>query len=822
VLVNPDVNIIVKRGGTLNIDGGKITSACGEMWQGVEVWGDPTRSCSGDYQGTVIVQNGGTIENAEYGIRTIKAVDNPPPGQGETLDYNYTGGIVYGVGGNFKNNKTSVRFYNYVHENSLSFFTDCEFITNNDLFPGVEVGNFIELNEIDGVDIYGSSFTESRMYIEPEDRTSGIESYESRFFINDHNDQPSLFTGLYYGIRADAHNPLKTVNIENSEFINNLRSVYLNGLMEATVTLNRFTPWDIIELEPQESYCLYLDYCTDYTVEENSFIYENGNPKGIGLVINQSGQANNEIYNNYFNNLQYATLAQNNNRSSNPNIGLVIKCNDYEFNSHDIAVTSLDIPLPGIARYQGSAGVTTMQAGNRFSLNDNGITDSDYSTIRPAPITYYHHDPIFSNESRVKPIYISHYISLSNQFTIFSKNESCPPSHSGGGGGVTESGRDELISEINENEFKADSTGTILEALIDGGNTELLEQEVLQSMPPEAYDLYMSLMGKSPYLSDSVMMAAIEKENVLPNVLIKDVLVANPQSAKSVEVIEKVEEKTNPFNGEMLAQVLLGTYYTASKENLEALHAYYGQSRSKALKYLKQSYLNDTVNTLALDSLVYLLQNEDGLHEKYELAGVYAGSGNWTAASGLLNSIPGQYSLNSFDQESYYDFMKFFNVMYELHQSGDGLDSLTVEQKGVLFDLADISMNLAGAYARVILKQTDEYLYVEPIILPEGEFLKMGNIVFDLPNLVNYTYEHFEVYPNPAKEYVIIDLLTGNSTGVLITLCDNFGRVMKSITIPRFQQHYVLGLNDIPSGIYIIKADCNGRNIGAKKFHIIK
>jgi hypothetical protein len=811
--------IIVERGGALIIDGGIVTNACDGLWRGVEVWGTHNQSQTTAYQGIVIVQNEGTIENAEYGIRTIKAVDIPPPGQGETLDYNYTGGIVYGVGGIFKNNKTAVRFYNYVHESSLSFFTDCEFITNNDLFPGVEVGNFIELNEFDGVDIYGSTFTESRIYIEPENRTSGIESYESRFFINDHNDQPSSFTGLYYGIRADAHNPLKTVKIENSEFINNLRSVYLNGLMGATINLNRFTPWDIIELEPQESWCLYLDYCTDYTVEENSFIYEPGNPKGIGLIINQSGQANNEIYNNYFYNLQYATLAQNNNRGFFDEIGLKIKCNDYELNSHDIAVTSLDIPLPGIARYQGSSGNTTMQAGNRFSLNNNGITDSDYSTIRPAPITYFHHDPFLSTEPRVKPEYISRYISRSNEGTQFDKDESCKSNFSGGGGGGT--GRDELLAEMNENEYKADSTGAILEALVDGGNSELLEQEVLQSMPPEAYDLYMSLMGKSPYLSDSVMIAAVEKENVLPNVLIKDVLVANPQSAKSNELLDKVDEKSNPFTEEMIAEVLLGKYIVEAKENLEALTAIYGQRRSTALKYLKQLYLNDTVNIWAHDSLIYLLENEEGLREKFELISAYTEIDNWTAASVLLNNLPTQFSLNAHEQEVYNDFKQFFDVMYDLYQSGDGFDSITADQNALLYDLADNSVNFAGAYARCILKQTYDYPYKELVLLPE-EGLKSSNIVFDLPISETFSPEYVKLYPNPANDYFIVEFLTGNVNGATISIFDSRGLPVKNITIPGKQQHCVVNIKDLPTGVYLIKVNMDGRTLASVKLSRLK
>ncbi|MCD4734870.1 MAG: hypothetical protein K8R53_02380, partial [Bacteroidales bacterium] len=231
---------------------------------------------------------------------------------------------------------------------------------------------------------------------------------------------------------------------------------------------------------------------------------------------------------------------------------------------------------------------------------------------------------------------------------------SCPPNEPGssGGGGT---GEDELRGKIAENQFKSDSTQALLSILVDGGDSELLEQEVLQSMPPEAYDIYMSLMGKSPYLSDSVIMATIDKENVLPNVLVKDILVANPQSAKSFDVMEKVDEKSNPFDEQLLAEILLGQYIVAAKEKLESKLSYFNHQRSTALKYLKQLYRNDTLNPWAQDSLITLLENENGLTEKYQLVFEYIGMGNWSAANNLMTSLSSSYSMNLQKQEVYTD-----------------------------------------------------------------------------------------------------------------------------------------------------------------------
>ncbi len=52
--------------------------------------------------------------------------------------------------------------------------------------------------------------------------------------------------------------------------------------------------------------------------------------------------------------------------------------------------------------------------------------------------------------------------------------------------------------------------------------------------------IYTELIDKSPYLSDTVVSTAIEKEKVLPGAMIRDVMVANPHTAKNDELINKL------------------------------------------------------------------------------------------------------------------------------------------------------------------------------------------------------------------------------------------------------------------------------------------
>lgn len=825
VYFNEESRLIVKPGGKLIVDeNGVLTSNCDAPWKGIEVWGNAGQGQSYTYQGAVQVINGGTIENALCAIQTIGFID-PQDGNAEIPNYTLTGGMINTDDANFINNRIAIKFWKYNYADSYSFIKYTNFITNDEMLPGTDPETYIIINGIDGVDVYASNFTDEHTVTLPDELISGIETFNATFKVTSYAGTPSYFNNLYDGIRALVRDPLKYPIITNNQFTENLRAMYLSSISGAVVTGNEFDPWEDEVLENEVSYCMYLDYCTDFTVEENTFIfYDDGEttpPTGIGLVINNSGQNNNEIYNNTFTNLEYATLAQGNNKGYFDEIGLKILCNDYNENSQDIAVTAGDIDLAGIARNQGAPGETDMQAGNRFSLNSAGSQESDYSSFKEAPITYFHHDPDLSDEPRVEPVYYAEkFISLDNQFTSFSKQLSCPPQTSGGGpGGGTE--RDGLKSTMEASEYSADSTQAILTTFVDGGNTQVLEQEVLLSMPLETYDLYMSLMGKSPYLSDSVLIAAIEKEDVLPNVLIKDILVANPQSAKSPEVMDKVDEKSNQMTPEMVAEVLLGKYFVAAKERLESQVAFYKHQRSTALKFLKQSYRNDTVNPWANDSLVALLESEQGLKEKFELVFAFAEQNNWTGALNLMNELSTQSTFNTYEQEIFDDFNQLIDVLYELNQSGSSLEDLTETQKTILEQLADNTQNIAGASARNILIKADNYLYQEPIILPE-EGLKSGSFIFDIPNLEQYTPEYVKLYPNPAKEYIVVELLTGNVNGATLTVFDNQGKQKDNADIPGEQQFFVLQLKDLQTGIYYLKVKLDGKLLECKKFNVIK
>ena len=132
--------------------------------------------------------------------------------------------------------------------------------------------------------------------------------------------------------------------------------------------------------------------------------------------------------------------------------------------------------------------------------------------------------------------------------------------------------------------------------LIDGGNTEGLNTEVELSTPPETMEIYNELMGESPFVSETVVETSIEKEDVLPNAMIRDVMVANPHSATSDELLEKLDERNTPMPNYMKAQVLEAREIQTLKDELESKLSGLKLRQARAFNGLVRQYLSDTIN----------------------------------------------------------------------------------------------------------------------------------------------------------------------------------------------------------------------------------
>ncbi len=828
----------VDPGSKLIIDRGELYACPTVMWKGVQVYGHNNISQNQTSQhGLVNIINNGTIRDALIAIKTIDVTNS-------TLG----AGIINAEDANFVNNQIAISMQPY---NSLinsphlefSYFRNCKFITN-DLYHSSTYNftEFIYLNTINKLDIVGCTFDNQTSSSIPlntfgafTNRGIGIMSDLSIYTINYYNNLVSgsctpLFKNLNYGIKASSSDITKFITVKNTTFDNNCQGAYLSTINNASFTDNTFKIPDchdpgLLGGSVNGAYGLYLDNCTGYTVENNNFDKAAFVSKAAyGLIINNSGPYNNLIYNNTFNNIYYAgTQVQGTNYFSFSVTwppthkyfegGLRLKCNDYNKNYQDIILMHAPlIPFTAstIAKHQGSM---SSPANNTFSLDPSINTYSDFNSFNQQ-ITYYHH----SAPSPVIPVNI-YNITLHDVGFPFNKSTECLSiAATGGSTGIGNSGFNSglLTTQIAQSTVQLNSANLILNIWRDGGNTEGLYQEIEYAYSWDTYQLFGDLINASPYLSNDVLQQTISNIDAIPDDLLTIILEANPQFQRSNNVMQDLKE-IRQFSDETIEEIrFIAGDSLSPLENLEANVSHFSNERKVYVDMLKLYYLADTTGTCQ-DSLISLLSGEQDVSSIYELAFVYINKNDAESLNNLMYDLPLIIDHNNPDEINEWEEMKQLLPkilsMNNSHSLGDG-------DRSYIYMLADNENNLAGMLAKNIRLQSDtSFHYKEPIYINDSVQTrsKLNKKINKLPK----KQDELTIYPNPGKNYVIIDYKnTTNAKEILLTITDMQGRLQSKQELKLKASQNFVDVHNLINGFYNFTIFVDGIQKSSKKIII--
>ncbi len=304
-------------------------------------------------------------------------------------------------------------------------------------------------------------------------------------------------------------------------------------------------------------------------------------------------------------------------------------------------------------------------------------------------------------------------------------------------------------------------------------------------------------MDKSPYLSDESLKEIAKKEDGLTAPMVRDVLVANPQAAKSAEIKQLLDERIDELPTYMIEQIEAGITGISPKEYLEmqksSLQREYSENSSKMMRhYMRnpESY-NDT-------DIEELLSVQEGTSASVRLAGYYASKGNYLQAKSVIDNM------NCIDQQQQNE-MDNLSELYTLLDTVKP-DNLSSESINILLNI-ESDGGTAGSYARGLLVFNNIIEYNEPVFMPEP-LINNKNIKHDLEN----KDEYFKIYPNPASEYIYIDYKLEESTGIItLDVLDVNGKVVKSNKLMYNVDNKLMSMGKLNEGTYIFVLKINGK-----------
>lgn len=804
--------IIVKPGGKLNIEGGKVTSAHQEPWQGIEVWGNEsqhqfTYGNNQYYQGYVNLDHA-IIEHA------ICAVNLWKPN-----DYTSTGGIVIAKDCQFVNNTQSLHALHYknfhpitgAEMDNISIFRNCVFELNSDYFGTVEFFKHIDLSYLKGIKFYGCDFTLSSGASNINWYNHGIAAYSAGFHVGPiclsqiepcNSYDKSTFTGLRTGITVRNLNSTYTFTVKHSIFNNLVYGIDNYSANNATILNNTFSIGSDY-FGDNCAFGIYQRLATGFAIE-NDILDLNPNSKCVdhfGIhTMNTNGI--DEIYRNQFKNLKYANFAAGENRDPSAiATGLQYFCNYNNENYADFYIQSN--PSSFISFFQGNLNLPT---GNTFSSNGvmhiyngnpNGYIAYYYNEQNPAEIP----DPtkVFGNVAlapiRINNPCLDHYgdIIKEEKLTEVEKTE-------------TELRYAVALSNLQ-------NVTTLYNSLIDGGSTDEKLIEISSATPNDAWEIRASLLGNSPHLSETVLKAMSDRTDVLSESTIFEILSANPDELRNEDLMVYLEEKANPlpeYMMNLLRQLSTGLSYRTSLEGEIAL---YDRERIRASHDMLRSLLNEEQTDYV--SVRAWLDNLSGLSSDRQIISTYVQENNYTDAIALANLLPTLYNFSEDELQLHADYMYLLNLQQNLYNEGRVLSQLSESEISNVNAISLTNEDLAGSQAKGIMQAIyGDWIGNCPDV---NDTVTWKSARIDDRLLAKAIGVEISVNPNPAQTWCSYKykLPLVESTAE-VKIFDSKNMLIHSFTINGKQGELLWDTREVNSGIYFYQFKTNNIILGGK------
>lgn len=842
--VNADV--IIEKGASVYLHGTTWTSLSCEdiMWPGVDLLGTTNTANSidqlpitGGDQGYLNLSNS-VIENAMIGI---DVGGNFP---------NNAGGIVRASQSTFRNNYNDVIFKKYHFEigndpvQNKSYFNLCTFVTDEHLNnPSLSPNNHVLLKSVDKISFKNCSFmnkTDINTY-NWFNRGTGIYSSRASFTVDGSNDpwtgspidsEQTTFYKLQYGIRSAGFNdPAAFYTCKEQEFQYCLYGIVNYNTDNVLIYLNNFKLPDAAGFTSNGSMerGIYLTNSTGYVVEQNTFTgfddfqVAEEYPCALGIWVDNSGDAANEIRNNDFNEMKLGIYITGQNRDTvdagngtdgsgekDDQTGLQLLCNTFTNGQTDV-YRDQNTYMRWVQGGNQGNGNPDIRAGNRFSENDCSGTVSDWinDPYNVEHIYYVCHDqpntiPDCGGVNSTHPEG-NETILMTNSVDdgILYNEGDCANAYSSGGG-QNPGGIAGIITQLNTARTELHIAKTTYNAVVDN-NQKQSTIDILNEAFPHESQYYRDLLTNRYPLSDEVLRQLIAQSNRLSSWHLTEVFLANsPLRREMLAQIERTQI-LSPFFMNFLYNADSGeSLRTLMELNISGLATY----RDKLIQQIAQAGLNYEINPESeINRLIYLdtylnqINPSDALVFIRSRASLLASKGNYSGAIALVENEPALYH---------------YKEILEIEQSVEGDWSLLNElQITELTIIGSKSSDFSSSMALGILNEI------------------VGNVLEPEPRVPNqYRSIHFEVdnihnalplmglWPNPATNSTWLSYPADADDNATIEVYDLQGKLITSFLL-NMNGAVELSLVNYESGVYLVQLIALGKVVESIKLTVI-
>ena len=830
--------LIIQQGAKVVLDGATLTKAQGchdSFWSGIEVWGDNAHNQSGSpiptYQGMLVLKNGAVIEHA-------RNITMQQPGV-----YGTFGGIIQATNTTFLNCHRSAEFLAYQNTTAggqptanRSLFKYCDFIVD-DNYRGVDdFSTHISMWQVDGIRISGCHFKNLQTGITESYKLGrGITSIDAQYMISGACSSGyfpcppahltrGTFEGLDHGIEASVSSTDRTFSVTDCDFTDNVIGIYSNSVNSFHVFRSNFTgggrdvepvfgtpDYNIVNTGGHHG--IYSTFGHGFRIEENNFAPSTGAPNLFtGTRINFSGEYNSQVYKNTAAGTDQAFVGEGKcfDPAQAAYVGLQFLCNS---NSNPGGTDIFDQKVTGVP-YSNYHSIRTQQgssstpAGNIFTQETTPMDESDFKNNTDWVLNYWYND---GSNPAAKPLdYTPGWVGI----TYTTHTNGCP-SHLDGRvpQQYTQAQMNEVRGQFAAAKTAYVNTAYVYNALLDGGNTDALIDEVQMTWPADAWPLHDQLMAKSPYLSTEVLREAVIK-NIMPQAMLLEVLLANPDGTKKEGFIKWLQYDSPYPLPQYMIDLIVGSWNQKTfRTQLESDMGQHHADMSFAADELIGEWKNDTLG-IRTDSILVRWQQVPSLGARYSEALTRLERGEYDPAKDLMLGLGALYKLSDDQAKERDDAVAYIDLLASFHRAGHDLMHLDSTELASLRIIAAAGCERPALWAQNILC----FGYGECYAPCTGEGATQKMLQLPKPTVPTTVPSPLAVYPNPAIAYVTLAYkLADAPKDAVLVLRGVDGRELKRMPLSTQQGQQLLDTRSYAPGTYSVELLNDGGRIATER-----
>ncbi len=812
VNMGKDARIIIERGGKLVLDGATLTTGCHDaMWEGIEVWGDPTvDQHTTSSHGWIEIKNGSLIEHAKDAIYTGRMDQN------NNWVWSHTGGgIIQAFNSTFRNNGRSLQIMSFhnpkvngVEPANVNVFRNCVFESTKRLREDLYLTNgvycapkyFVTVWDVKGMRFYGNIFRNAGLNEYPTsvnapDRLGGgvlffgasciFDDYVPCFTCSAiHN----TFKNLYRGIDNWGTNSLTSMNIKNCSFVNVNAGITLNGVRGDKILSNTFDTDNELREDVQNMAHIQAQQSAGFLITENTFTKTTGSIlNSFASVIDNTSITGADLFKNTYRNMVWGLETNNDNQY------LKVQCNDFDNLWRDWNSNRIGFDGARPSQNVFLQGSFWWSANNQFDNSCSAQNHEHIYNTNPTGIALPKHQLQYFSGNEVRPpadaCVLAPAVNLSH--AAGNNLQSCLSKTTGNNGTIQ--------TEIINKQISATSK----KALIDGGRTNDLINLVNDPMTTDQA-VYDTLMLYSPFLSDEVLMVAINRSTFHDSYLF-DILLLH--SGLSPLVMEELANRSPAMLQGLYDSLMIWQDSIAARDTLVAQI----QSLLRDAQLEFNELLRNYEDSGLVDSVIYQLSLLSDVNSKGKYINMLIELGDFSTASTKIVSLDS----NDPEQE---DLQTFENIHLGLKNGGNNWFAVTQNQREELRELATHENSVAKHAQAVLILIEDTMIYTFPdttILAPNGPASQPQSTKRAIGNSIQML-----VFPNPFTNSINVEYFLPNQNKgvVFLKVYTIQGRLIKEVNLGLNKKGRIkVSLDEAALGMYIAQLVQNGAIIKTVK-----